>query len=110
MITVTLTGKIVAVMAIISFICLGAVFVHYRNITNQIIAHQERQIKILRKGFDDLASARKETRKEFEKMTKIANDSNNLNERLIAQIKTLEKENETLKSDMQSKKSDDLMY
>ena len=110
MITVNLTGKIVAIMAIISFICLGALFIHYKNITNKIIADQDRKIKNIRKMFDDLCKARENTRKEFDKMVKLARETNNFNEVLIAKNLILEKENETLKSELQAKKTEDLIY
>jgi uncharacterized protein HemX len=52
MITVTLTGKIVAIMAIVAILILGFAFRKYKKLTNSILKEQDRQLKNLKKALD----------------------------------------------------------
>lgn len=51
--TVTLTGKIVAIMAIVAILILGFAFRKYKKITDSILREQDRQLKRLKKVVDD---------------------------------------------------------
>ena len=51
--TVTLTGKIVAIMAIVAILILGLGFRKYKKITDSILKAQDRQIKRMRVIIDN---------------------------------------------------------
>lgn len=55
--TVTLTGKIVAIMAIVAILILGFGFRKYKKITDSILREQDRQLRDLKRAIDlaDLA-------------------------------------------------------
>lgn len=54
--TVTLTGKIVAIVAIVAILILGLGFRKYKKLTDSILREQDRQIKYL-KGVIEFTNA-----------------------------------------------------
>ena len=50
--TVTLTGKIVAIIAIVAILILGLAFRKYKKLTDSILKAQDRQIKSLEKTIE----------------------------------------------------------
>lgn len=110
MMTVTLTGKIVAIMAIIAIISLGALFTKYRNFTNKIVAHQNREIRRLKEVCNDLTNAYRSAREEFEDRMIVADNTKELSIMLIRRNDDLRKENEQLKKELQAKKTEEMIY
>ena len=51
--TITIGGKVVAIMAIVAILILGFAFRKYKNITDSILREQDRQLKRLKKVVDD---------------------------------------------------------
>lgn len=98
--TVTLTGKIVAIIAIVAILILGFAFRKYKEITNSIIKEQDRQLKNLKKALDLSDAAidcwkriNEKTKEELEKY-KNAEEARKLDEKML--LPTTQNKNEDL--------------